>query len=111
MNVLGGHEPPKITGVLRYQNKILFDAPGQDIAIRSTQSAEVARMHDQVRAFGIQRPRDGRRNALIEKQPHRLVDVVIQAAFRHGLPDGRPRSGWALAYSAAASSASRGTSG
>ena len=73
MNVPRGHEPAKIAGVLRDKNKILLDAPSQDVAIRRTQPAEVSWVHGEMRAFGTQRLRDCWRDALIEKQPHRLV--------------------------------------
>ncbi len=73
MNVPRGHEPAKIAGVLRDKNRILLDAPSQDVAIRRTQPAEVSWVHGEMRAFGIQRLRDCWRDALIEKQPHRLV--------------------------------------
>ena len=97
MDVLRGGKRVEIASVFRYENKVVFHTPGQNVAVRRAQPAEVAGMHGDVNALGIQSLRNLRGQTLIEKQPHRISETTPQAAFSQGLPDGRPRRGWALA--------------
>ena len=97
MKVLRGNQGGKIPRIFRDRNKIPFKASGQNLAVRRAQAAEVPRVHGDMQAFGIERPADPRRQALVEKQAHVRDTAGSQPAFRQGLPEGRPRSGWALA--------------
>ena len=78
---------------------------------RATGDAEVARLLDKMDAFGVEIGGDTRGQALVEKQAHRWGVERMSGALRQGRPEGRPRRGWALAYSSAASNASAGISG
>ncbi len=111
VEILHGNERSEVPCILRYQDEIVIDTSGQYLVVRSAQPAEVAWMQNHVNALGVQRMRDSRGQALIEKQPHGPGTAASQLRLRQGLPDGRPRSGCALAYSSAALIASRGTSG
>ena len=97
MNVPNGNQSPKIPRIFRDQNKVLFKASGQDLTVRRTQAAEVPRMYGDMYAFGIESLANPRRQALVKKQAHVRAAAGNQPAFRQGLPEGRPRRGWALA--------------
>ena len=97
VNVLRGNQSAKIPRVFRDENKVPFKASGQNLAVRRAQAAEVPRMYGDMYAFGIESLADPRRQALVKKQAHARAAAGSQAAFRQGLPEGRPRSGWALA--------------
>ncbi len=97
MNVLRGDQRAEIARVLRYDNKVSFNAPGKDCTVGRAQAAEIPRMHGKVCAFGIEGLCNTRRQALIEKKAHDRTAAGNQVALRQGLPEGRPRSGWAPA--------------
>lgn len=97
MDVLRSEQGAEIARVLRYEDEVPRYASGQNVVVRRTQSTEIARMCGAVNALGVQRFSDPRRQSLIEEQAHRLAASAAQAGLRHGLPDGRPRRGWALA--------------
>lgn len=93
MNVLRGDQGAEIARVLRYDNKVHFQASGKDRTVGRAEAAEVPRMHCQMHAFGIESLCNSRRQALIEKKAHDRTAAGNQAALRQGLPEGRPRSG------------------
>ena len=97
VNVLGSNQRSKIPCVFSYQHEVEFNASGQGLAVGRAQPAEVTRINGDMCALGIERLPDPRRQALIEKQAHVSRAACRQAALRQGLPDGRPRSGWARA--------------
>ncbi len=97
VNVLRGDQRAKIPRVLRYDNKVPFNASGKDRTVGRAQAAEVPRMHGEVCAFGIESLCNTRRQALIEKKAHGRTVAGNQAVLRQGRPEGRPRSGWAPA--------------
>ena len=65
--------------------------------IRCAQSSEIAWMQNEVNALGIQHLCYSRGQTLVEKQPHGVGTALFPAQLLQGLPDGRPRSGCALA--------------
>ena len=58
----------------------MFRAAFQNVAIRRTQAAKVARVHGDVAPFGVKRSGDGGREALVEKQPHGVAATASQFA-------------------------------
>ena len=97
VDILHGNKCSKVPRILRHQNEIVIDTSGQHNMVRSTQPTEVAWMQNNVNALGIQRVCDSRGQTLVEKQSHRLGTAASQSRRCQGLPDGRPRSGCALA--------------
>ena len=73
VDILNRDKRSKIPGVLSDQHEVLLDTSRQNVVVRRAQSAEVARMQDNVNALAIELLRDPRRQALIEKQPHGLA--------------------------------------
>ena len=111
MDIPHSDERSKVARILRHQDEITVDTSGQHFVVRCAEPTEVAWMQNDVNAFGIQRLCDTRGQTLVQKQTHGVGPVSSPAQLRQGLPDGRPRSGCAFAYSSAASMASRGISG
>ena len=111
MHVPCGGKGAEIARVGSHEYEVLLDTSGQYVVIRRTQPAEVARMQRNMIPLGIQGLGNSGGQTLIKKHPHHPAATAAQATFRQGLPDGRPRRGWVLAYIPAASNASRGISG
>ena len=60
VNVLCGNQSAKIPRVFRDENKVPFNAAGQNHAVRCAQAAEVPRMYGDMYAFGIESLADPR---------------------------------------------------
>ena len=97
MDVLHGNERSKVACILCHQDEIVINTSGQHFVIRCAQPAEVAWMQNDVNALVVQRLCDSRGQTLVQKQLHGVGTTLSSAQLRQGLPEGRPRSGCALA--------------
>ena len=93
VNFLSTDQGAEITGILCYEDEILFYASSQYSMVRCTEPPKVTWMYRDVGTVGIQGLSNPRRHTLIEEQLHCVATTMTQESFCQGRPDGRPRNG------------------
>ena len=72
MYVLGCDESPEIAGICRHENEVFVQAASKDRMVGLAEAAEVARVLGKMKALPVDRTGDGRREALVQEEPHRV---------------------------------------
>ena len=69
--VLGCDKSPEIAGICRDEDKVFIQAASKDGMVGLAEAAEVARVLGKMKALPVDRTGDGRREALVQEEPHR----------------------------------------
>ncbi len=74
-------EGAEVAGIGRDEDEVLIEAALQDSVVGLTEAAEIAGMFGKVLALSVDRPCDGWRKTLVQKEPHRKGSRVSGRGF------------------------------